>query len=161
MPSILKGMSEVYSMEIYCEICECNIRKSGWAKHVKTKKHVDGIVQREKKQCWKCRCFKVLEGFTGENATCDVCLAQWKRWANKNSEKRKEAWQKYWAENREEINAKKKEYNQIEVDCDVCECKVRKNKWSRHVRSNKHMVGVEKGGSDGNLGDGSGGGMVG
>ena len=148
-------------MTTYCEVCDCNIKNSGWSKHVKTKKHVEGKMHVEKKQCGKCGCFKVLEGFSGENATCDTCLAQWKRWANKNSEKRREAWQKYWLENRDEINEKKKVYNQIEVDCAVCGCKVRKNKWSRHVRSNKHMLGVEGGGSDDIIGGGSGGGMGG
>jgi len=32
-------MSVVDGMDIHCEICECNIRKSGWAKHVKDKRH--------------------------------------------------------------------------------------------------------------------------
>lgn len=26
-------------MEIYCEVCECNIWKCGWVKRVKTQKH--------------------------------------------------------------------------------------------------------------------------
>ena len=26
-------------MEIYCEVCECNIWKCGWTKRVKTQKH--------------------------------------------------------------------------------------------------------------------------
>ena len=29
----IKGMS------IYCEVCECNIKKSNWGKHLKTTKH--------------------------------------------------------------------------------------------------------------------------
>ena len=32
----LKGCQ---SMEIYCEVCECNIWKCGWTKRVKTQKH--------------------------------------------------------------------------------------------------------------------------
>ena len=79
-------------MSIYCEVCECNIRKSNWGKHLKTTKH--GIVcgdivveEVEKKQCCKCGGHKVLEMFSGENATCNVCLAHRKKWADKNPEK--------------------------------------------------------------------------
>ena len=60
--------------------------------------------------------------------------------------------QKYHAEHREEINEKKQVYNQLEVDCAVCGCRVRKNKWARHVRTRKHMLGVEGGGGDGKVG---------
>ena len=47
---------------------------------------------------------------------------------------------------------KKKVYNQMEVDCEVCECKVKKNKWARHVKTEKHRKGVERGGGDGKVG---------
>jgi len=47
----------------------CNIKRSGWAKHVKTQKHIDGILHIETKHCWKCGCFEALEGFTEENGT--------------------------------------------------------------------------------------------
>ena len=47
---------------------------------------------------------------------------------------------------------KKKVYNQLEVDCAVCGCKVKKNKWARHARTRKHMLGVEGGGGDGKVG---------
>ena len=74
-------------MSIYCEVCECNIKKSNWGKHLKTTKH--GIVcgdivveEVEKKQCCKCRGHKVLEMFSGANATCNVCLAHRKKWAD-------------------------------------------------------------------------------
>ena len=80
-------MSVVDGMDIHCEICECNIRKSGWAKHVKDKRHVDGTLQIEKKHCWKCGCFKVLEGFAENHATCHVRLAQRKRWRDKTPDK--------------------------------------------------------------------------
>ena len=51
-----------------------------------------------------------------------------------------------------EIKKKKKVYNQLEVECAVCGCKVKKNKWARHVRTRKHMFGVEGGGGDGKVG---------
>ena len=34
-----------------------------------------------------------------------------------------------------------KEYSQREIECEVCECKVRKCNWARHVASRKHMLG--------------------
>ena len=40
--------------EIYCEVCRHNIKKLGWAKHLKTKKHIEneeGVEEVEKKQC--------------------------------------------------------------------------------------------------------------
>ena len=90
--------------------------------------------------------------FRGNNATCNGCLAQREKWAGNNPEKVRELWQKYHEERREEIDEKKKVYNQIEVDCAVCGCKVKKNKWARHVRSEKHRKVVERGGGDGNDG---------
>ena len=57
----------------------------------------------------------------------------------------------------QEIHEKKKVYNQLEVDCAVCGCMVKKNKWARHVRTRKHMLGVEGGGGDGKVGGGAGG----
>ena len=78
----LKETLVVYNkdMSIYCEVCECNIKKSNWGKHLRTKKHGiacgDIVVEEvEKKQCCKCGGHKVLEMFSGENATCNVCLA--------------------------------------------------------------------------------------
>ena len=43
-------------------------------------------------------------------------------------------------------------YNQIEVDCEVCGCRVRKNKWARHVKTEKHRKGVDGGDGDGKVG---------
>ena len=119
-------------MNIYCEVCDCHIKKSNWGKHLKTTKH--GIAcgeivveEVEKKQCWKCRGHKGLEMFRGENATCSGCLARREKWAGNNAEKVRELWQKYHAEHREEINEKKKVCNQLEVHCAVCGCRVRNN----------------------------------
>ena len=38
-----------------------------------------------------------------------------------------------------------KAYNQIEMDCEVCGGKVKKNKWARHVKREKHRKGVDGG----------------
>ena len=56
----------------------------------------------EKKQCCKCRGHKVLEMFSGENATCNVCLAHRKAWSKNNPEKNRELSRKYGEEHKEE-----------------------------------------------------------
>ena len=43
-------------------------------------------------------------------------------------------------------------YDKIEVDCEVCGCKVKKNTWARHVKAEKHRKGVEEGSGDGKIG---------
>ena len=144
-------------MSIYCQVCEYSIKKSNWGKHLRTTKHGiacgDIVVEEaEKQQCCKCRGHKGLEMFRGNNATCKGCLAHREKWAGNNPEKVRELWQTYHAEHREETNEKKKVYNQIEVDCEVCEGKVKKNKWARHVKTEKHRKGVERGGGDGKVG---------
>ena len=96
--------------EIYCEVCRHNIKKLGWAKHLKTKKHIEnekGVEEVEKKQCRKCGCWRVLELYRGENATCNVCLGYRESWAKKNEEKVRVMNKNYWDEHREE----KREYN--------------------------------------------------
>ena len=141
-------------MNIYCEVCQCSIKKSNWGKHLKTTKHGiacgDIVVEEvEKKQCCKCGGHKVLEMFSGENATCIGCLAHGKKLANNNPEKVKELSRKYGEEHKEEKKAYNQEYNQREVQCEVCRCKVRKCNWLRHVgrcgEYKKHKDGVENG----------------
>ena len=62
----------------------------------------------------------------------------------------------YWAEHREEKKAYSKEYSKLEIECEVCECKVRKCNWARHVASRKHMLGGGGGKVDGDVGGGGG-----
>ena len=122
--------------EIYCEICRHNIQKLGWAKNLKTKKHIEnenGVEEVEKKQCWKCRCGRVLELYRVENATCNMCLGFRESWAKKNEEKVRVMNKNYWDEHREEKREYNKEYSQREIECEVRECKVRKCNWARHL----------------------------
>ena len=107
--------------DIYCEVCRHNIKKLGWAKHLRTRKHSEnekGVEEVEKKQCRKCGCWRVLELYRGENATCNICLGY------------------------------------REIECEVCECRVRKSNWARHLVSRKHMLG----GGGGKVGGDGGGG---
>ena len=57
----------------------------------------------------------------------------------------------YWARHREEKKVYNKEYSQREVDCEVCECRVRKCNWARHLVSRKHMLGGGGGKVDGDV----------
>ena len=141
--------------EIYCEVCRHNIRKLGWAKHLKTKKHIEnetGVEEVEKKQCRKCGCWRVLELYRGENATCNICLGYRESWAKKNEEKVRVMNKNYWDEHKVEKKVYNKEYSQREVDCEVCECRVRKCNWARHLVSRKHMLGGGGGKVGGDVG---------
>ena len=146
----MKGKFE----NVYCEICECNVRKSGWGKHEKTNKHIvnakGGEVEKvAKRRCGSCWCEKEFEMFNGENVTCNVCLERWKRWAGKNGEKKKEIDRKWREENREKKMEYDREYSLIKVWCERCECNVRKCKWSRHEKTEKHKLGGGGGKVDG------------
>ena len=108
--------------DIYCEVCRHNVRKLGWAKHLKTKKHIEnekGVEEVEKKHCWKCRCWRVLELYRGENATCNVYLGYRESWAKKNEEKVREMNRNYWDKHKEEKREYNKEYSQrkLNVKC--------------------------------------------
>ena len=164
--SIFKGLVVVYikdmedeipdtkCTEIYCEVCRHNIKKLGWAKHLKTKKHIEnenGVEEVEKKQCRKCGCWRVLELYRGENATCNICLGYRENWAKKNEEKVRVMNKNYWDEHREEKREYNKEYSQR-----VCGCRVRKCNWARHVGTRKHMLGGGGGKVDADVGEGGG-----
>ena len=110
----------------------------------------------EKKQCRKCGCWRVLKLYRGENATCNICLGYRESWAGKSPEKVRDMNRNYWAEHREEKKVYNKEYSQREIECEVCECKVRKCNWARHVASRKHMLGGGGGKVDGDVGGGGG-----
>ena len=86
--------------------------------------------EEEKKQCRKCGCWRVLELYRGENATCNICLGHRENWAKTNAEKVKEMKKNYCQDMKDDIK-EKGIYNQIEIWCGICECNVRKCKWKR------------------------------
>ena len=57
---------------------------------------------------------------------------------SKTFEKFREGRKKYREANLEKIKASKKEYSQIEIDCEFCECKVKKYRWKAHTETQKH-----------------------
>ena len=98
----------------------------------------------------------MLEIFSGENATCNGCLAHRKKSQGiilKKIEQVGELSQNIIGEeHEEEKNAYNQEYNQREVECESCGCKVKKCNWLRHLRTKKHRDGVENGGGGGDMG---------
>ena len=40
--------------------------------------------------------------------------------------------------NSEKIKAVRDEQNKIEIDCEFCECKVKKCRWKAHMETQKH-----------------------
>ena len=55
-----------------------------------------------------------------------------------NPDKFREREKKYREANSEKIKASKKEYSKIEIDCEFCECKVKKCRWKAHMETQKH-----------------------
>ena len=148
----IKDMKGEKNVSVYCEVCDCNIKQSCWNKHVNTNKHkqntkgeVEEVEEVEKRRCGQCGCNKELGAFNGENVTCNVCLDRWKRWAEKNVEKKKEADRRWREENKDSKKEYDREYSLIEVWCGICECNVRKCKWKRHEETRKHQVGSSSG----------------
>ena len=96
----------------------------------------------DKRQCKRCCVVKALEDFKDANKYCERCLEKEREKYHKNREKKRERWQKYYTNNKTEILEKgreyKKEYLQLEVFCDYCECKVKKWRWSKHLQTEKH-----------------------
>ena len=61
----------------------------------------------------------------------------------RSREKKQEQKQKYYVEHKEEIKEQHRKYNkecrQIEVCCDICNCKVKKCWASKHLQTQKHI----------------------
>ena len=95
----------------------------------------------------------MLEMLKGDNATCNRCLAHWKKWAGNSPKKVRELSRKYCEEHKEQTKA----YNQ---ECESCGCKVKKCNWLIHLGTEKQRDGVENGrggGDTGGEGKGAGG----
>ena len=88
---------------------------------------------------------------------CSKCSEYFREYHYKNRDKKKEQRklnrqkniehdkayrQGYYQNNRDKTNEKKKKYNkdykQLEVFCDDCQCNVKKYRWSRHLQTEKH-----------------------
>ena len=96
----------------------------------------------EKQYCKRCNATKPVEEFNGINKYCIRCLEKEREKHQNNKEQRHQKSKRYREAHKEEINARMKEYskvyNQIEVFCDICQCKVKKCRWSEHKKTQKH-----------------------
>ena len=88
--------------------------------------------------CGDCNVKRDLENFVGMNKCCERCFQKRRRYRERNPEKVKERSKKYKEENSEQIKAYRNEYNKIEIDCEVCKCKVKKCRWKKHIETQKH-----------------------
>ena len=68
-------------------------------------------------------------------------------WRAKNPDKVYTQWAEYYEENKPDILSRNREcrktYNLIEVDCGVCECKVKKCRWSKHILTTERLQNLE------------------
>ena len=84
--------------------------------------------------CGECNVKRGLENLVGMNKCCERCLEKRRRYREQNPERSK----KYKEETSEQIKAYRNEYNKIEIDCEVCKCKVKKCRWKKHIETQKH-----------------------
>ena len=94
----------------------------------------------EKIYCKRCNATKPVEEFNDINKYCLRCLEKNREKHWKNRDKRLEMNKKQYAEHIEERRA----YRQIEVYCEICECKVKKNGMSQHLKTQKHFKNEEE-----------------
>ena len=87
------------------------------------------ISSMERRYCKRCNATKDTDLFYEDRQYCMRCL-----------DKEKE---KYYR-NREKKLAYFKTYSQIDVKCEVCDCTIRKCRWSRHQKTQKHIDTLEK-----------------
>ena len=99
----------------------------------------NSVVNVEGIRCWKCSVGKMLP-------------VMYALLIGKNLSR------KYGEAHKEEKKAYNQEYNRREVECESCECRVKKCKWLRHVGSKKHRDGVENGEGGGDMDVDAGGG---
>ena len=94
--------------------------------------------------CSNCHVKKELDKFVGKTLTCQRCLERKRQYRANNPEKVKQWNHRYKEENEEQINAKRKEYNEIEIDCEFANVRSR-NVGRRNIlkrRSIRTMKGL-------------------
>ena len=78
--------------------------------------------------------FRKASASTRQRARC-----AWGSWYREQKpEKVKERSKTYKEQNSEQVKAYRNEYNKIEIDCEVCKCKVKTCRWKKHIETQKH-----------------------
>ena len=77
-----------------------------------------------KQRCVRCNVTRDKNEFRNENKSCNRCLDTERKYKERNKDKIKEA---------------KQQYRLLEKYCEVCSCSVRKNIFSEHFKTQKHI----------------------
>ena len=83
----------------------------------------------ERQRCTRCKVARDKNEFRDENKSCNKCLEKERRYKERNKDKIKET---------------KQRYRLLEKYCEVCDCNVRKNYFSEHLKTQKHTRNNEK-----------------
>ena len=97
----------------------------------------------EKRYCKRCNATKDADLFYEDKKYCIRCLEKEREKYWKNVDKQRARRRKYDEEHKERKKEYDKTFSQIEKDCEVCECKVRKCRWSKHILTQKHIDNLD------------------
>ena len=98
----------------------------------------------EKRYCKRCNATKDADLFYEDRKYCIRCLEKEREKHQRHREKRLEYFEKYYEEHKEGIKEYKKGQSQIEIECEVCECKMKKCNWAKHILTKKHNKNLDK-----------------
>ena len=97
----------------------------------------------EKRYCKNCNATKDADLFHENRKYCMRCLEKEREKYYRNREKKLEYYRTYYEEHKEERKEYKKAYAQIEIEREVCTCKIKKCNWARHALTEKHKNNLE------------------
>ena len=92
----------------------------------------------EKRYCKRCNATKDADLFYEDRKYCMRCLDKEKEKHQRHREKRLEYFEKYYEEHKDDRKDYRKAYSQIEIECEVCKCTVRKCNLAKHILTKKH-----------------------
>ena len=100
---------------------------------------VTSIHNMEKRYCKRCNSTKDADLFYEDRKYCMRCLDKEKEKHQRHREKRLEYFEKYYEEHKDDRKDYRKAYSQIEIECEVCKCTVRKCNLAKHILTKKHI----------------------
>ena len=92
----------------------------------------------EKRYCKRCNSTKDADLFYEDRKYCMRCLDKEKEKHQRHRDKRLEYFEKYYEEHKDDRKDYRKAYSQIEIECEVCKCTVRKCNLAKHILTKKH-----------------------
>ena len=101
---------------------------------------IEKIIYKEQKQCSDCKVVRNIDQFENKNLNCNICLRRGAKYRHNNPEKQKQKSQRYYEEHKERLLEEKKEYrkdyNQREEECEICNCII------KHIKG--HIIEKQK-----------------